>query len=61
MPPNANACIPQNPPPQSSAAATTTVNNVELSNVEFEAQLKEWELKFQKWKEDNKNHPDKVI
>ncbi len=27
----------------------------------FDIQFKEWEGKFQSWKEENKNHPDKVI
>lgn len=47
--------LPLDDPPSNSAA----VPSEEERN--FDAQFKEWEEKFQLWKEENKHHPDKVI
>lgn len=57
---NPSVYIPQNPQPQYYDAAST-VNNLGIGDKQFQSQLKEWEQNFQKWKEENKNHPDKVL
>lgn len=61
-PPPANPSIaPQIPPPPQQEDASSNLNAIVLSEEEknFDIQFKEWETKFQIWKDENKNHPDK--
>lgn len=46
------------PPPDETPSNSIGITEEEKS---FDIQFKEWEDKFQLWKEENKNHPDKVI
>lgn len=59
-PPENTPVVPQipPPPPQEVASEADSVMSEEEKN--FDIQFKEWEGKFQAWKEENKNHPDKV-
>ncbi|XP_057375414.1 uncharacterized protein LOC130696351 isoform X2 [Daphnia carinata] len=62
LPPPVNTVIaPQIPPPQQQEDASSNSNANVLSEEEknFDIQFKEWETKFQIWKDENINHPDK--
>ncbi|KAI9554282.1 hypothetical protein GHT06_019554 [Daphnia sinensis] len=60
-PPASTVITPQIPPPSQKEDASNNLNANVLSEEEknFDIQFKEWETKFQIWKDENKNHPDK--
>lgn len=49
------------PPPQEDVSGHLDANVMSEEEKTFDIQFKEWETKFQTWKDENKNHPDKVI
>lgn len=53
LPPTNPQQAPPPPPPEDSMPMSEAER-------EFDKQFKEWEAKFAVWKEENKNHPDKV-
>ena len=58
-PPNQPSFDSQLPPlPEGSPHHPAVLSDEEKN---FDNQFREWEEKFQKWKEENKNHPDKVV
>lgn len=46
-----------NPPPPTTDEAANDITEEERN---FDIQFKEWDEKFATWREENKNHPDKV-
>ncbi len=60
LPPSSS--VQPNPPPPAKESTKLTAADSDASEEErnFDIQFKEWEQKFSVWKEENKNHPDKV-
>ena len=58
--PTSATVLQPNPPPPEEAAKLALANELSEEERNFDIQFKEWDKKFAIWREENKNHPDKV-
>ena len=58
--PPSSSIQPNPPPAKESTKQITAAHDMSEEERNFDIQFKEWEQKFSVWKEENKNHPDKV-